>query len=84
MERYQQLQDLSEQDLIDRIDQLSPHTGPGVQFFYDELHRRRMNDSSIRMEVMTATIERLTRRMMALTAVAVACSIVSIIVAVSQ
>jgi hypothetical protein len=84
VELFGQLRDLSDDELISKIDQMSPNTGPGVQFFYEELHRRQMNRSSDRMETMTANIERLTLRMMVLTVVAVVCSAVSIAFALTQ
>jgi hypothetical protein len=71
---------MSESELIAAIERLSPNTTVGLSFLTDELHRRRMNIASDRMEVMTKTLVDLTKRITTLTYVGVGTSAAALIV----
>ena len=83
METFDEISKMTDDELIARNDDIAKHTGIGVDFYYDELHRRRMNASSARMEELTVDIKRLTWAVVVLTVVSLAATVVSIVVAAS-
>ena len=60
MQNHATITSMTRDELIAQIDARSPTTDAGLQFFYDELHRRAMEASSQRMERLTVVITALT------------------------
>ena len=68
--KYAELRRLSEEDLIRRHDAATENVGVGLNYFIEELARRRVERQAAAVENMTATIVRLTKFIAVLTALA--------------
>lgn len=77
---YQPVAAMSDAELLVEIERVSVNTSVGLSFLTDELHRRRMNIASDRMEEMTKTLVDLTSRITTLTYVGIGTSAAALIV----
>lgn len=87
MESHEHLRQLSDQELIAKIDSMAPNVNPGVDFYLRELHRRSEVESSDRMERMermTESIQHLTKVITLLTGVSVVATVVAVVVTVAN
>lgn len=71
---------MTEEQLVQEIERLSPNTTVGISFLTDEMHRRRMTASSERMETMTQVLVDLTRKITTLTLVGLTASCAAVAV----
>ncbi len=80
---YQQLLDMSDEQLIAAHDRAAENTYLGVAYFLDELRRRATDRQTQRMVELTEAIERLTRVVTLLTGVSVVLGILALLVALT-
>ena len=77
---YAELRQLSEDDLIRHHDAATEHVHVGLNYFIEELARRRTERQSDSLVRMTGTIERLTKWIAGLTGAAVLVTGVNLII----